>query len=143
MFTHDPLYDFWSRSQGMWFSKLVNLTMKLLDSPELLATNEIDTWPQPEFGIKLSWQYNTKPESGQMFWWVNSDLSGLIFTDRGIRNDLQPATYNYQMPSQSTLVTTVGKFEETNILDGSHRRLRELRFDGKLMRRHWEHKFQP
>lgn len=143
MLTHDSLYTFWLRSQGIWFSKLVNVTIKLLECGELLANDSVENIEHSEFGIRLGWEYNTKSEAGQMLWWTRSDRPGLIFTNKGIGNFTQPATYTYSLPSKDTLITSIGQFEETNILDGDNRRLRELRFDGKLMRRHYEQKFKP
>jgi hypothetical protein len=140
-FQHDRLYRFWQRSQGIWLSKLVNMTIRLLDPQEFLASTPIETLKTPEFGIKLSWEYNTKAESGQMFWWVDLDRGNLIFTNKGIEDASQPSIYHYQMISDDTLVTAIGKFEETNLLEGNSRRLREIRFDGQLVRRHWESKF--
>jgi len=38
-------------------------------------------------------------------------------------------------------VITADKFSETFLLDSDRRRLRELRVEGKLIRRLWENKF--
>jgi hypothetical protein len=40
-FEHDRLYQFWSRSQGLWMSKLAKVTLCLLDERELQAFSQI------------------------------------------------------------------------------------------------------
>jgi hypothetical protein len=46
------------------------------------------------------------------------------------------------MVNEHKLVMTVGKYEETVVLEGDTRRLREQRYEGKLLRRLWENKFR-
>jgi hypothetical protein len=141
LFKHQQLYGFWSRSEGLWHSKMVNISIRILTAPELLTVAQIHHLESPEFGIKMSWEHNTNHESGQMLWCVDADHPGAVFTDKGIQSD-DPSVYHYQLVSQDILITIDGKAEETNILEPlNHRRLRELRYNGKLIRRHWENKF--
>jgi hypothetical protein len=137
---HDNLYQFWRRSEGIWFSKLVNVTIRLLPQTELLAISQRHLLEQPEFGVRMSWEYNTKPQSGQMIWCVDTAYPGLLFADRSML-DNSPQIFDYQMTGDQHLVITADKYCETFLLDGNHRRLRELRVEGKLIRRLWEHKF--
>jgi hypothetical protein len=142
-FEHDLLYQFWSRSQGLWMSKLAKLTLCLLDEQELAALSQIHLLEQPEFGIKLAWEYQRKAESGQMTWFVDAAQPGLVFTNKSVQADSLPAIYDYQMVDDHILVTATGELEERTVLEGDRQRLRELRCDGTLVRRHWEHKFNP
>lgn len=138
---HASLYQFWWRSQGLWFSKLVKVTVCLLNEQELLAICQIHRLKQPKFGIRIGWEYYTKAESGQMLWYVDANQPGVVFSNKGVANDSQPDIYHYQMFSNHTLVTTNGKLAETTALEGDSRRLRDLRVEGKLIRRIWENKF--
>jgi hypothetical protein len=141
-FKHQELYDFWSRSEGLWHSKLVKVAIKILTPPDLLAITQLHLLEQPEFGIRMSWEYNTSSGSGQMLWCVDAKCPNLVFTDKGISPNTQPSMYHYQLLSSDILITIDGKAEETNVLEqNNNRRLRELRYDGKLIRRHWENKF--
>jgi hypothetical protein len=142
-FEHDRLYRFWSQSQGLWISKLAKVTLCLLDERELPALSQIHVLEQPEFGIKLAWEYQLKAESGQMSWFVDAAQPGLVFTNKSVRADSSPAIYDYQMVGDRMLVTATGELEERTVLEGDRQRLRELRCDGTLVRRHWEHKFNP
>jgi hypothetical protein len=141
-FKHQALYDFWLRSNGLWHSKLVKVVIKLLTAPELISITQLHHLEEPEFGIRMSWEYNTKDSSGQTLWAVDANCLDRIFTDQGVPSDQQPTIYHYQLLSHDILLTIAGKAEETNILESSNNhRLRELRYDGKLIRRHWESKF--
>lgn len=140
---HYKLYSFWLRSEGIWFSKLVKVTVKLLSAQELLAISFLHRINQVEFGVRINWEDNIKEESGHMSWCVDANQPGLVFTDKGLSSDSPPQILDYQMFDDNKLVITTGKYEETFLLDGDQRRLRELRYDGKLVRRLWENKFQP
>ena len=74
-----------------------------------------------------------------MSWCVDGKHLGLVFTDKGLSNDTPPQILDYQMKDNKMVITT-GKYEESFLLDGDIRRLRELRYDGKLVRRLWENK---
>jgi hypothetical protein len=63
---HDRLFQFWSRSQGLWLSKLTKVTLRLLDEQELQAFSQTQPLAQPEFGVKMAWEYQTKADVGQM-----------------------------------------------------------------------------
>ena len=120
-FKHDSLYKFWTRSQGLWFSKLAKVTVRLLDEQELLAICQIHPLKQPEFGVKMSWEYQTQAKlaaAGQMLWCVDANQFGLVFTNKGIANDSQPGIYHYQILSNHILVTTDGNLEEITTLEG-------------------------
>jgi hypothetical protein len=136
---HYCLYNFWCRSEGIWFSKLVKVAVRLLDEQELLAISNIHHLEQAEFGIKTAWEYNSKAESGYMSWCVNANQPSLVFTNNLLNNT--PQIINYQMVDENQLVMTGDNYEETYFLDGENRRLRELRYNGKLLRRLWEDKF--
>lgn len=142
-FKHYSLYRFWLRSEGLWISKLVKITVRLLRKEELLALAHIHQLDKAEFGIKLSWEYNTKEELWHMSWCVDAARPGLVFTDKFLSNDSLPQLLNYQMIDDNTLVMTEGKYEEIFLLKGDNQRLRELRNEGKLLRRLWEYKFVP
>ncbi len=139
MITHNNLYNFWVRSKGAWVSKLVNVVVSLLDEKELLAISQIHLLDQVEFGVTMSWKYNTKEESGHMSWCVDSKQPGLVFTNKSLATDT-PRILNYQMVNDNKLIITFGKLEETFFLESDRRRLRELRYEGKLVRRLWENK---
>jgi hypothetical protein len=139
-FQHQKLYDFWSRSEGLWSSKLVNITIDLLDPHDLLTVTCLHQLQQPEFGVKLSWKRNLDGTSGQMLWCVDANSPNRVFTDQGITSDGQPRVYHYDFLGDKSLVTRDGKAEETNRFESNYQRLRELRYDGKLIRRHWESK---
>jgi hypothetical protein len=141
-FKHQKLYDFWSRSEGLWHSKLVKIAIKILTASDLLTVSQLHQLTQPEFGIRMSWEYNISQETGQMLWCVDASSPNAVFTNRGLNPNTQPSVYQYQLLSNDILITIDGKAEETNVLEpGNNRRLRELRLDGKLIRRHWESKF--
>lgn len=136
---HQQLYDFWVRSIGVWDSPLVTVTVNWLEQKELLAIAQIHQLKQVEFGVNMSWKYHQKPQSGWMFWCVDTQQSNLVFTNKTLTKD-EPCILNYQMLSTNKLVITVGTLEETFILTSGGRRLRELRHEGKLLRRLWETK---
>jgi hypothetical protein len=140
-FQHGNLYQFWWRSQGLWLSKLVKVTLRLLDEQELQTFQQSHALEQPEFGVRMAWEYQTKLEVGQMVWCVDAAQPTLVFTDRSIADSTPPAIYHYQMVDDRTLVTTNGEVEERTALDGDSRRLRELRSGGKLVKRLWENRF--
>ncbi len=134
------LYNFWYRSEGIWFSKLVKVAVRLLDEQELLAISQIHHLNKAQFGIRMSWEYNTKVQPGQMSWCIDISHPGKVFTDKGLLSNTPQILY-YQMVDDNQLVITSGKYEETFLLKGDNRRLRELRYEGKLVRRLWENKF--
>lgn len=140
-FRHSNLYQFWQRSQGIWLSKLVKVTLRLLNEQELQMFRKIHGLEQPEFGVKMAWEYQTKSAVGQMLWCVDADQPSLAFTNQGITDDSLPTIYHYQMVGDYTLVTTKGEIEERTTLDGDSRRVRELRTEGKLVKRLWEIRF--
>ncbi len=142
-FQHQKLYDFWSRSEGLWLSKLVKVSINFLPPPDLLTVTQLHQLQQPEFGIRMSWEHNTSESSGQMLWCVDANLPHSVFTTNGINPDSQPSVYHYHLLSDDILITIDGKAEETNLLEPNNtRRLRELRYDGRLIRRHWEDKYR-
>ena len=143
LFKHYHLYNFWSRSEGLWVSKLVKVTVRFLDEQELLVVSKIHALDNTEFGVRVSWEYSKKEESGHMSWCVDSHHLGLVFTDKSLLSDTPPQILNYQMIDENKLVITAGKYEETFLIHDDTRRLRELRYDGKLVRRLWENKFLP
>jgi hypothetical protein len=140
-FKHDRLYQFWWRSQGLWFSKLAKVTLRLLDERELQTFQHIHSLEHPEFGVRMAWEYQLNSEVGQMVWCVDAAQSSLVFTDGGITKNSSPAIYQYQMVDDLTLTTTNGEIEERTVLEGDNLRLRELRTEGKLVKRLWENRF--
>ena len=140
MQTSNKLYNFWSRSQGVWVSKLVTVIVSWLEEQELLSISQIHNLTGAEFGVKMAWRYSKKPESGNMSWCVNANYPNLVFTNKSLTNDSLPRVFSYQMLDANQLVITAGKYEETFLLEGDNRRLRELRYEGKLIRRLWEEK---
>lgn len=140
---HDRLYQFWLRSQGLWLSKLTKVTLSFLGDLELQAFKHIHSLAHPEFGIRMAWEYQIKAETGQMSWCVDAAQPGLVFTSKRVTAHSLPAIYDYQMLGDHILVTATDQMEERTVLEGDHQRLRELRYQDKLVRRHWEHKFNP
>lgn len=140
-FRHRNLYQFWWRSQGLWLSKLAKVTLRLLDEQELQTFQQVHDLEQPEFGVRMAWEYQTKSEVGQMLWGVDAAQASLVFTDRGIADNSAPDIYHYQMVDDRTLVTANSEFEERTALDGDSRRVRELRTEGRLVKRLWENRF--
>jgi hypothetical protein len=140
---HDRLYQFWSRSQGLWLSKLTKVTLSFLSEQQLQVLKKIHSLWQPEFGVRMAWEYQIKAEVGQMAWCVDATQPGLIFTDRSVTDHSLSAIYHYQMLGDHILITAAGELEERTALEGDHQRLRELRYADKLVRRHWENKFSP
>ncbi len=138
---HDRLYQFWDRSQGLWLSKLTKVTLSFLDEPELDTFQQIQPLAKPDFGVRMAWEYQTKAETGQMNWCVDAMQPGLIFTDKSVAADSLPAIYRYQMVDDHILITAAGEIEEHTTLENDCRRLRELKHQGKLMRRFWENRF--
>jgi hypothetical protein len=138
---HDRLYQYWERSQGLWFSKLAKVTLRFLDKPELQNLQRIHTLEQPEFGIRMAWEYQTKADVGQMRWIIDAAQPNLIFTSQGITDESPPDIYQYRMIDDQTLVTTKEDVEERTALESDRLRIRELRTGGKLVKRLWENKF--
>ena len=140
-FRHGDLYQFWLRSQGLWLSKLAKVTLRLLDERELQTFQHIHLLEQPEFGIRMAWEYQTKSEVGQMMWCVDAAQSSLVFANQGIADHSPPAIYRYRMKGDRTLITTNGEIEEFTALESDSCRLRELRTGGKLVKRLWENRY--
>ncbi|NJM86106.1 MAG: hypothetical protein HC847_01685 [Hydrococcus sp. RU_2_2] len=115
------------------------MTVRLLHSSELSPIrqrHELDT----EFGIRTSWEYRNK--AGQTVWAVAANYPSLIFTDKCSDNH-SPQILGYQMVNDHQLVIAADRYEETFRLEEDNRRLRELRFVGKLIQRIWEDRFEP
>lgn len=140
MLIHDNLYHFWFRSIGEWNSLLVKVTTSWLTEQELLSLCQIHNLTQPEFGVNVSWEYKKKLESGNMSWCVDTKQPNLIFANKTLKHDSPPSILNYHLPDTNKLVITVDQLEETFVLASDKRRLRELRYQGKLLRRLWEEK---
>lgn len=140
MFIHNELYKFWLPSIGVWDSHLLTLTVKWLDEEELLLISKIHHLHQAEFGVKMSWEYKKKSDSGHMSWCVDAARPNLVFTNKSLAPESSPRIFNYQLLAANKLVMSVGKYEETVMLESDRRRLREQRYDGKLIRRLWEEK---
>jgi hypothetical protein len=138
---HDRLYQFWARSQGLWLSKLTKVTLSFLDEPELNAFQHIQPLITADFGVRMAWEYQTKAETGQMSWCVDATQPGLILTNKSVTPDSPPAIYRYQMIDDHVLITAAGDIEERTALEDDCQRLRELRRQGKLVRRFWENRF--
>jgi hypothetical protein len=140
---HDCLYQFWLRSQGLWLSKLTKVTLSFLGELELQAFKQIHSLVQPEFGIRMAWEYQIKAETGQMAWCVDAMQPGVVFTNKSVTAHSLPAVYDYEMMGNHILITAADGMEERTVLEGDYQRLRELRYQDKLVRRHWENKFSP
>jgi hypothetical protein len=140
MFIHNELYKFWLPSIGVWDSHFLTLTVKWLDEEELLLIGKIHHLYQAEFGVKMSWEYKKKSDSGHMSWCVDAARPNLVFTNKSLAPESSPRIFNYQLLAANKLVMSVGKYEETVMLESDRRRLREQRYDGKLIRRLWEEK---
>lgn len=140
MFTHTQLYNFWLRSQGIWDSQLVTVTVSWLDERELASVSQIHHLSATEFGVKMTWQYKKKSASGDMCWCVDAQQPQLVFTDKSLTDNSPPRIFNYQILAVNKLIITAGKYEETFVLESDNRRLRELRIEGKLIRRLKEQK---
>lgn len=136
---HQQLYDFWLRSTGVWVSPLVIVNVRFLENQEIFSLAQIHNLEQVEFGVNMFWEYRKKTESGYMSWCVDACQPNLVFTNKGLTSN-NPCILSYQMLNPNKLIITVDKLEETFILANEGRRLRELRYDGKLMRRLWEQK---
>ena len=137
---HYQLYDYWLRSTGVWVSPLLMLNVDWLSESEILAIAQTHDLERVEFGIKMSWEYRKKPESGYMSWCVDTQHPNVVFTDKSLSRNSAPSIFNYQMQDADRLIMSVGKYEETIMLESCCRRLREQRYEGKLMRRLWEKK---
>jgi len=131
---HQPLYDFWLRSTGVWVSPLVIVNVRFLEKQEIFSIGQIHNLEQVEFGVNMLWEYRKKTESGYMSWCVDACQPNLVFTNKGLTNN-NPCILNYQLLNANKLIITVDKLEETFILTNDGRRLRELRYEGKLLRR--------
>jgi hypothetical protein len=142
MLTHQSLYEFWQRSQSLWSGKLAQVSVRFLSESELAKLRQLHQLGQVEFGVDLSWKYSTRSESGQMSWCVDAVHPGVVFTNKGLLEQNSPQVYHYQMLDENTLVMSVDKYEETIRLETDRRRLREHRYDGKLIRRVWEYKVE-
>jgi hypothetical protein len=143
MLTHSQLYNFWLRSQGMWVSRLVTVSVNWLDNQELAAISQIHYLSATEFGVKMSWQYNKKSDSGNMCWCVDTDQPQLVFTNKSLTANSPPRIFDYRMLAENKLIITAGKYEEMFLLETDNHRLRELRIEGKLIRRLKEQKVTP
>lgn len=142
MLVHQSLYKFWRRSQSLWSCKLVQVAVRFLNTSELSIMQQLHQLKQVEFGVYLDWKYLTRDKSGQMSWCVSSDYAGVVFTNQGLLAN-SPQVYQYRMlEDDNTLVMAVDQYEETIRLETDYRRLREHRYDGKLIRRVWEHKVE-
>ncbi len=144
MLTHSQLYNFWLRSQGMWVSQLVTVSVNWLDDQELAAISQIHCLSATEFGVKMSWQYSSKKsDSSNMCWCVDTDQPQLVFTNKSLTANSPPRIFDYHMLAENKLIINAGKYEEMFLLETDNHRLRELRIEGKLIRRIKEQKVTP
>jgi hypothetical protein len=137
---HYQLYDYWLRSTGIWVSPLLTLNVDWLNESEISAIAQIHALERVEFGIKMSWEYRKKLDSDYMSWCVDTKHPNVVFTDKSISHNSAHSIFSYQMRDPNRLVMSVGKYEETIVLESYNKRLREHRYEGKLMRRLWETK---
>lgn len=112
MLTHTQLYDFWLRSQGIWNSQLVMVTVSCLNDQELALISQIHHLSATEFGVKMSWQYKKKSASGNMCWCVDAQQPQLVFTNKSLTENSPPQIFNYQMLATNKLIITAGKYED-------------------------------
>jgi hypothetical protein len=82
-FQHQKLYDFWSRSVGLWQAKLVKVMIEILTPPDRAIVTQLHQMEEAEFGIRLSWEYSLRNESGQMIWCVTANHPDTLFADQG------------------------------------------------------------
>ena len=143
MLIHSQLYNFWLRSQGIWISQLVTVSVNWLNNEELAAISHIHCLSATEFGVKMSWQYSKKSDSGNMCWCVDADQPQLVFTNKSLTDNSLPRIFDYRMLAENKLIITAGKYEEMFLLESDNYRLRELRIEGKLIRRLKEQKVTP
>ena len=143
MLIHSQLYNFWLRSQGIWISQLVTVSVNWLNDEELAAISHIHCLSATEFGVKMSWQYSKKSDSGNMCWCVDADQPQLVFTNKSLTDNSLPRIFDYRMLADNKLIITAGKYEEMFLLESDNYRLRELRIEGKLIRRLKEQKVTP
>jgi hypothetical protein len=142
-FVHHALYHYWSRSQGIWFSKLVKVAVRFLNAHELLTVGQLHGLNDTiEFGVRMQWEYYTKNECGHMNWCVDATYPTGIFSDRSVTSP-EPQVLHYTMPNSDELTITLDDLEERFCLQSNCHQLRELRQNGRLLRRLWEHKFSP
>lgn len=139
MYLHDNFYQFWQKSQGVWTSPLVTVTVNWLDRQGLLSLGQMHQI-QLEFGVNMMWKYHKKSDSGSMAWGVDTNYSNLVFTDKNPGQDGGVSINSYEFVAANKLVMAHAQYEETFYLASDNRRLRELRIDGKLVRRLWEDK---
>ncbi len=140
-YSQASLHRFWGRSQGLWLSKLAKVSLRLLEEQELQGLQQIHSLEHPAFGIRMAWEYQMKPEVGQMMWCVDATQPHVIFADRNMADSTSLAVYRYEMVEDQTLITTNGENEERTVLEGDSRRVRELRASGRLVKRLWESRF--
>lgn len=157
-FSHNALYQFWLRScrasqgesQGVWCSNLATVTVRFLTASELQEVGQLHHLKNIEFGICVQWQYNNKPQAGQIRWCVDSKHPHLIFPDRSAAktfanradaSDKPPVLY-YTLFNANEISITIGDLEERVYLQHDTYRLREIRQNGQLIRRVWENKQQ-
>jgi hypothetical protein len=142
-FVHDALYQYWFRSQGIWFSKLVKVAVRFLNAHELLNVGQLHGLNDTiEFGVRMQWEYYTKDECGHMSWCVDATHPNIMFSDRSVISH-EPQVLHYTMPHPDELKITLDDLEERFCLQSNRHQLRELRRNGRLLRRLWEHKFSP
>lgn len=132
---HDKIHEFWSKSIGSWQSKLAVLTVDWLDNQELLLISKIHDLAKTDFGIKMSWKYKNKNESGYAFWGIERGYSNSIFSSTDFKDNDMSRVLTYQMINLDKLVTISGEYEERFFLETEKKRLRELRYAGRLIRR--------
>ncbi len=119
------------------------MSVNWLENQELAAISQIHCLSATEFGVKMSWQYSKKSDLGNMCWCVDADQPQLVFTNKSLTDNSPPRIFDYRMLAENKLIITAGKYEEIFVLQSDNRRLRELRIDGKLIRRLKEQKVAP
>ncbi len=90
MLIHNELDNFWLPSIGVWDSHLLTLSVKWLDEQELLLICTIHYLDRAEFGVKMSWEYKKKSESGHMSWCVDAARLNLVFTNKSLAPESSP-----------------------------------------------------
>lgn len=119
------------------------MSVNWLNDEELAAISHIHCLSATEFGVKMSWQYSKKSASGNMCWCVDADQPQLVFTNKSLTDNSLPRIFDYRMLAENKLIITAGKYEEMFLLESDNYRLRELRIEGKLIRRLKEQKVTP
>lgn len=117
---NEELYRYYSRSEGVWNSDLALVTVKLINTEDVLSIAEHYELTQIDFGVQVTWKYNQNQNKDKnkdinfeylMNCCTDSEQPGLMFcrfgsnvTEENIKTDDRGRILKEVIPDMKSLI---------------------------------------